>query len=108
MGVGQERARRQTTTTDSEWRERLRKERVGLEEGGRDNFRAIFRITLPRFCATARNDAVMGAHFGRADQEPKIDPRRVTRLFERTAVDEGGEDFYMVQSADLLVSPRGD
>jgi hypothetical protein len=75
-------------------------------------------------------------HFGRAGQVPKIDPRRATRLVERTAVGkgergwvskgsrvgdsspgsreaegEGGEGFYIAQSgkrADLLVSPGGD
>jgi hypothetical protein len=39
-----------------------------------------------------------------------MDLHRVTRLVERTAVGEGGEDFYMAQSgkrADSLVSPRG-
>jgi hypothetical protein len=59
----------------------------------------------------------VGAHFGRAGQVLKMDPRRVTRLVERTAVGkgergwvgesspgsreaegEGGEDFYMGQS----------
>jgi hypothetical protein len=48
-----------------------------------------FRIALPSFCATARNDALVGAHFGRADQGPKMDPRTVSRLVERMAVGEG-------------------
>lgn len=36
-----------------------------------------------------RNDTVVGANFGRAGQGPKMYPRRVSRLMERTAVGEG-------------------
>jgi len=37
-----------------------------------------------------RNDIAMGAHCGRADQGPEMDPHSWSRLVERTAVGEGG------------------
>jgi hypothetical protein len=73
---------------------------------------------LPSFCATARNDAVVGAHFGHVGQGPKMDSRTVSRLAEQAAAGEGeqgvsegegGEGFYIGQSgrhADL-VPPGG-
>jgi hypothetical protein len=42
--------------------------RIGLKEGGRGNF------ALPLFCVTARNDAVVGVDFGRADHGPQNEP----------------------------------
>ena len=36
------------------------------------------------------NNVAVGAHFGRADQGPEMDPRSRSRLVERTAVGEGG------------------
>jgi hypothetical protein len=62
--VEKEQTREQTTATGSGRRERVRKERI----------RAIFRVALPSFYATARNDPVVGTHFGRADQGPKNGP----------------------------------
>jgi hypothetical protein len=41
-------------------------------------------------CVATRNDTAVGAHFGRADQGPEMDPRSRSRLVERTAVGEGG------------------
>jgi hypothetical protein len=49
-------------------------------EGGRATFWISLRVALSSFCATARNDAVVEAHFGHVDQRPKIDPRTVSRL----------------------------
>jgi hypothetical protein len=37
-----------------------------------------------------RNDTAVGAHFGRADQGPEMDPRSRSRLVERTVVGKGG------------------
>ena len=39
-------------------------------------------------CVVIRNDTAVGAHCGRADQGPEMDPRRRSRLVERTAVGE--------------------
>jgi hypothetical protein len=50
----------------------------------------IFRADLPSYAVQQRNDTAMGAHCGRADQGPEMDPRRRSRLVERTAVGEGG------------------
>jgi hypothetical protein len=52
--------------------------------------RVIFRVHIPRRvrCNLATTPGV-GAHLGRAGQEPKTDPRGVVRLVERTAVGEG-------------------
>jgi len=44
---------------------------------------------LPSCAVQPRNDTVVGAHFGRAAQGPKMDPHRVTRLVERAAVCRG-------------------
>jgi hypothetical protein len=93
------------STADGERRLRKKKMRRG---SGRAQLRVIFRADLPSCAVQPRNDTIVGAHFGRAGQGPKMDPRRVTRLVERTAVGEGGEDFYIARSgkrADLLVSP---
>jgi hypothetical protein len=53
-------------------------------EGGRAQFRVIFGADLPLRAVQPRNDTIEGAHFGRAGQGPKMDPRRVTRLVKRT------------------------
>ena len=45
---------------------------------------------LPSYALQSRNDAAVGAHCGRTDQGPEMDPRRRSRLVERTAVGEGG------------------
>jgi hypothetical protein len=86
----------------------------------------MFRADFPSCAVQLRNDTVVGAHFGRAGQGSKTDPRRVSRLVGRTAVGEGwgarrltqlaqgggegGEGLYIARSGrrtDLLVSPRG-
>ena len=48
------------------------------------------RVNLPSYALQPRNDNAVGAHCGRADQGPEMDPRRRSRLVERTAVGEGG------------------
>jgi hypothetical protein len=45
----------------------------------------IFRADLPSCAVQQRNDTIVGAHFGRAGQGPKMNPCRATRLVERTA-----------------------
>jgi hypothetical protein len=62
-------------------------------EGGRARFRAIFRADLPSCAVQPRNDTIVGAHFGRAGQGPKMDPRRVARLVEQTVVGEGEQGW---------------
>jgi hypothetical protein len=71
---------------------------------------ATFRVDSLPCAVQPRNDTVVGAHFERVGQGPKMDPRRLSQLVERTAVGEGGEGFYIARSgrrADLLVSPGG-
>jgi len=63
-----------TTTVDGRRRERLKKKMR----------RGKWEIPVQSY-----NDTIVGAHFGRAGQRPKMDPRSVTRLVERTAVGEG-------------------
>jgi hypothetical protein len=59
-----------------------------------------------------RNDTVVGAHFGRAGQGPKMDPRRLNRLVERTAVGEGQVTAHparakrRVRVARVFISPE--
>jgi hypothetical protein len=57
---------------DSRQQERLLKEKI--RGSGRKTDGTIFRVDLPLSAAKSGNDAVMGAHFGRADQRPEIDP----------------------------------
>jgi hypothetical protein len=52
--------------------------------------RGIIRVNLPSYALQPRNDTAVGAHCGRADQGPEMDPRSRSRLVERTAVGEGG------------------
>jgi hypothetical protein len=60
----------------------------GYEEGFlTDN--PIIRVNLPSYALQPRNDTAVGAHCGRADQGPEMDPRSRSRLVERTAVGEG-------------------
>ena len=82
-----------TTAVDSRRRERLVKEKMRLGVGGgRAQFRVIFRADFPSCAVQPGNDTVVGAHFGSAGRGPKMDPRRVSRLVERTAVGEGERD----------------
>jgi hypothetical protein len=57
--------------------------------GGRAQFKVVFSADFPSCAVQPRNDTVVGAHFGRASQERKIDPHGMIRLVERTAVGEG-------------------
>jgi hypothetical protein len=59
-------------------------------EGGRERSEVIIRVNLPYYALQPRNDTAVGAHYGRADQGPEIDPRRRSRLVERTVLVEGG------------------
>jgi hypothetical protein len=58
-------------------------------EGGRERSEVIIRVNLPSYALQPRNDTAMGAHYGRADQGPEMDPRSRSRLVERTVVGEG-------------------
>jgi hypothetical protein len=60
------------------------------QEGGRERSEVIIRVNLSSYALQPRNDITVGAHCGRADQGPEMDPRRRSRLVERTAVVEGG------------------
>ena len=51
---------------------------------------SLIRVNLPSYALQPRNDTAVGAHCGRADQGPEMDPRSRSRLVERTAVGEGG------------------
>jgi hypothetical protein len=86
----------QPTTIDRQRTERererdCRKEKMRRGEGKAIEVRvsAIFRVDCLSCTMQPRNDTVVGAHFGRAGQGPKMDPRRLSRLVERTAVGEG-------------------
>jgi hypothetical protein len=59
-------------------------------EGGRERSEVIIGVNLPSYALQPRNDTAVGAHCGRADQGLEMDPRRRSRLVERTAVVEGG------------------
>jgi hypothetical protein len=50
----------------------------------------MIRVNPPSYALQPRNDTAMGAHCGRADQGPEMDPRSRSRLVEQTAVGEGG------------------
>jgi hypothetical protein len=50
----------------------------------------VIRVNLPSYALQPRNDTVVGAHCGRADQGPEMDPRSRSRLVERAVVGEGG------------------
>jgi hypothetical protein len=52
--------------------------RLDNAEGGRAQFRVIFRAHLPSCAVQPRSDTIVGAYFGRAGQGPKMHPRRVT------------------------------
>ena len=56
----------------------------------RERSEVIIRVSLPSYALQPRNDTAVGAHCGRADQGPEMDPRSRSRLVERTAVGEGG------------------
>jgi hypothetical protein len=58
-------------------------------EGGSERSEVI-RVNLPSCTLQPRNDTAVGAHCGRADQGPEMDPRRRSRLVERMAVGDGG------------------
>jgi hypothetical protein len=62
----------------------------GRREDGRGRSEVITRVNLPSYALQPRNDTAVGAHCGRVDQVPEMDPRRRSRLVERTAVGEGG------------------
>ena len=84
----------QPTTIDRQRTERerdCRKEKMRRGEGKAIEVRvsAIFRVDCLSCTMQPRNDTVVGAHFGRAGQGPKVDPRRLSRLVEWTAVGEG-------------------
>jgi hypothetical protein len=66
------------------------KEEKRRREGRREYLEIIIRVNLPSYALQPRNDAAVGAYYGRADQGPEMDPRRRSRLAERTALVEGG------------------
>jgi hypothetical protein len=61
-------------TSDSEAARRLLKEKRRQEDGGKRS-EVIIGVNLPSYALQPRNDIAVGAHCGRADQGPEMDPR---------------------------------
>jgi hypothetical protein len=75
--------------SDSEAARRLLKEKR-RQGGERERSEVVIGVNLPSYALQPRNDTAVGAHCGRAGQEPEMDPRSRSRSVGRTAVDEGG------------------